>query len=121
MVILSIYINELQVACAGSIPTRSRQKLKMPDSHGHKKKDASQIKEIRALAKEFTPEQIESCITQQIAEGKNVCLIHDSHDHVVNILSKASFVKSQMHKGVSMIDAIRQLADRIRKVQKGFK
>lgn len=79
------------------------------------------ITEIRKLAKKFTPEQIENCITQQMQEDTNVCDISGSAEYVINELSKAGFVRNLIDKGMSMTDAVRELAKRIRLVQKAFK
>lgn len=79
------------------------------------------IKEIRELAKKFTPEQIESCIAQQMQERANVCDISCPTEHVINELSKTGFVRDLMDKGMSMTDAVRKLAKRIRLVQMAFK
>lgn len=78
------------------------------------------IKEIRELAKKFKPEQIENCITQQIQKGTNVCDISGPTEYVINELSKAEFVRDLMDKGMSMTNAVRELAKRIRLVQKAF-
>jgi hypothetical protein len=79
------------------------------------------IKEIRELAKRFTPEEIETCIQQQLQEGTNICEVSGPTEHVIGELAKAEFVKELMGKGVSLTDAVRELAKRIRLVQKGFK
>ena len=42
------------------------------------------IGEIKELAKKFTPEQIESCITQQIDTGENICLKTESAEKIIN-------------------------------------
>jgi len=78
------------------------------------------IEEIRELAGKFSPEQIEGCITQQIETGENICLRDESTEKVVNELSKAQFVRELIAQGIDMPDAIRELARRIRRVQKGF-
>lgn len=79
------------------------------------------IKEIRDLAKKFTPEELETCINQQLQEGTNICEITGPTDYVIGELAKAEFVKELMEKGMSLTDAVRELARRIRLVQKGFK
>lgn len=76
--------------------------------------------EIRELAGRFTPEQIEGCITQQLQIGENVCVSDASTEKVVNELSKAQFIRELIGKGYTMSDAIRELARRIRRVQRGF-
>lgn len=79
------------------------------------------IKEIRELAKRFTPEEIETCIQQQLQEGTNICEVSGPTERVIGELAKAEFVKELMGKGISLTDAVRELAKRIRLVQKGFK
>ncbi len=76
------------------------------------------IKEIKELAKKFTPEQLENCITQAIEnQGKSDCYVGEDVMEVVNTLAKAETVRELMEQGMSEIDAIRELARRIRKVQ----
>jgi hypothetical protein len=79
------------------------------------------IKEIRELAKKFTPEEIETCIKQQLQEGTNICEVTGPTERVIGELAKAEFVKDLTGKGISLTDAVRELARRIRLVQKGFK
>ena len=76
------------------------------------------VKEIRALAKRFTPEQIEGCITQQLETGKNVCLKNPSAEYIINELSKAEFIKKLMAEGMELADALRELAKRMRSIQR---
>ncbi|MCI4625595.1 MAG: hypothetical protein L3V56_06505 [Candidatus Magnetoovum sp. WYHC-5] len=78
------------------------------------------MKEIRALAQQFTKEEINECINQQLYEGVNECKIGPT-DHVLNELSKAEYVSHSMEKGISLTEAMRDLAKRIRNVQQGFK
>jgi hypothetical protein len=78
------------------------------------------IKEIKELSKRFTPEQIEGCITQQIETGVNICLRNESAERIINELSKAEFIRDLTDKGMSLADALRELARRMRLVQKGF-
>ncbi|MDP2755148.1 MAG: hypothetical protein Q8P40_12270 [Nitrospirota bacterium] len=78
------------------------------------------IKEIKELTKRFTPEQIEGCITQQIETGENICLRNESAERIINELSKAEFIRDLTDKGMSLADALRELARRMRLVQKGF-
>lgn len=81
---------------------------------------AIDVKEIKELAKRFTPEQIEGCITQQLETGENVCVRSPSTDKVINELSKAQFVRDALDQGMSLADALRELARRMRQVQKGY-
>ncbi|NPA51393.1 MAG: YoaH family protein [Aquificae bacterium] len=75
------------------------------------------IKEIKELAKKFTPEQLENCILQTINKGENECEISGDIMEVVNTLAKAQTVRELMEQGMSEMEAIRELAKRIRKVQ----
>jgi len=84
-------------------------------------KQDTDIKEIRELAKKFTPEEIENCIQQQLQEGTNICEVAGPTEYVIGELAKAEVVKELMEKGMSLTDAVRELARRIRLVQKGFK
>jgi len=74
------------------------------------------VKEIKELANKFTPEQIEGCITQQIKTGENVCLHDSSTEQIISELSKAEYVKRLVKKGMSLADALRELALRMRQV-----
>ncbi len=76
------------------------------------------VKEIKELAKRFTPEQIEGCITQQLETGKNVCLKNPSAEYIINELSKAEFIKKLMGEGMELADALRELAKRMRSIQR---
>ncbi len=79
------------------------------------------IKEIRDLARKFTPEQMEKCIAQQIEAGKNVCREDGSTEAVVNELAKAEFVRTLVDEGESLDGAVRELARRIRLIQNASK
>ncbi len=78
------------------------------------------IKEIKELARKYTPEQIDSCITQQLETGKNICVKNPSAEQarIIDELSKAGFVKELINNGLSLADALRELAKRIRTIQK---
>lgn len=78
------------------------------------------VKEIKELAKKYTPEQLERCIAQQVETGANVCIDSRPADDIINDLSKASFVSDLLARGVSLPECLRELAKRIRRVQQGF-
>lgn len=80
---------------------------------------ATDIKELKKLAKKFTPEQIEGCITQQIETGENICLKDQSAEKIINELSGAEYIKRLVDKGMSLADALRELARRMRQAQGG--
>ena len=72
------------------------------------------LKEIRELAAKYSPDQIESCITQQIETGQNVCLADSDSVRIVNELAKASFIRKRMEDGMPLPDALRELAKKMR-------
>ncbi len=78
------------------------------------------IREIRELARRFTPDEIESCIAEQIQSGSNVCEVSGPTEQVINELAKAQFVRQMTDRGTPQMQAVRELARRIRLVQKGF-
>ncbi|MDH5202053.1 MAG: hypothetical protein OEZ31_09005 [Nitrospirota bacterium] len=78
------------------------------------------IKEIKEVAKKYSPEQIESCITQQVETGENICLEDGVSEKIINELAKAKVVRSFIENGMSLADALRELARKMRLVQKGF-
>jgi hypothetical protein len=82
------------------------------------KNDAAAIdlREIRELARRFSPDQIENCIRQQMEAGTNVCLKNEATEVVIGELAKAEFVRDLMDKGLSQNDAFRELARRIRQI-----
>ena len=78
------------------------------------------IKEIKEFAKKFTPQQLELCINQTIDTGKpQVEGCNPSGDvvEVINTLAKAQTVRELMEQGMSEMEAIRELARRIRQAQ----
>jgi hypothetical protein len=78
------------------------------------------IRRIREIAKQYTPEQIEGCITEQIATGKNVCLTDATSEKIINELSKAEVVRELIDQGMALADALRELARRMRLLQSVF-
>ncbi len=78
------------------------------------------IKQIKEIAKRFTPEQIEGCITKQIDTGENACLRDDNSEKIINELAKAEVIRKMMDNGMSLPDALRELARRMRLVKSGF-
>ena len=77
------------------------------------------INEIKELAKRFSPDQIESCIIQQMKTGENVCLRNESTEYTIGELTKAEFIRGLTEKGMGLADAMRELARRMRLIQAG--
>lgn len=77
------------------------------------------IKEIREIANKYSPEEIEGCITKEIETGQNVCLMGEDKERIIGELSKAEFIRNLLDKGMSLPDAIRELARRMRLIGKG--
>ncbi|WP_029519789.1 MULTISPECIES: hypothetical protein [unclassified Persephonella] len=78
------------------------------------------IKEIKELAKKFTPEQLEMCIDQTLKIGHPTlkgCELSGDVMEILNTLAKAETVRELMEQGMTEVEAIRELARRIRRVQ----
>lgn len=72
--------------------------------------------EIKKLVEKYSPEQLESCIAQQLKKGENACDVVDESDTVITELSKAAVIRELMDKGMKFSDALRELARRIRAI-----
>jgi hypothetical protein len=72
--------------------------------------------DLKKLTEKYSSEQIDACIRQQLAKGKNACEIVDETDEVVTALSKAEVVRELMDEGRTFSDALRELGRRIRAV-----
>jgi len=82
---------------------------------------SDELKQTKDIAQRYTPEEIESCITQQVETGKNICLTDERSEKIISELSKAGVIKDLMSQGLSLSDALRELARRMRLLQSGFK
>ena len=79
-----------------------------------------EIREIRDLAKRFTPEEIEGCISQQLETGENACLRDESSERVISELAKAQFIRTMMERGMTLPDSLRELARRMRALLESY-
>ena len=77
---------------------------------------AMDTRELKKLVDKYSPNQIESCILQQLSKGENACELTDDTDEVITALSKAEVVREIMDQGKSFSEALRELARRIRAV-----
>ena len=78
------------------------------------------LKEIKEIAQKFTPEEIEMCINETLKNGEpspQDCKVSGDIVEKLDTLSKAQFVRGLVEKGYSEIDAIRELARKIREIQ----
>ena len=73
-------------------------------------------KELKKLTERFSPQQLESCIMQQLEKGENACDVIDETDQVITELSKAEVVRELMDQGMTFSGALRELARRIRAI-----
>jgi hypothetical protein len=78
------------------------------------------MREVRELARRFSAEQLERCLTEEIDTGDNRCDVKGPIGDVANVLAEAEFVRDQVDRGVPLPDAIRELASRMRAVQQRF-
>ena len=77
------------------------------------------IKQIKEIAGRYTPEQIEGCISRQLETGENICMKDGDSEKIINELSKAEVIREMTDKGISLADALRELARRMRLFQSG--
>jgi hypothetical protein len=82
---------------------------------------SDEVRQIKNIAQRYSPEEIESCITQQVETGKNICLTDERSEKIISELSKAGVIKNLMSQGLGLSDALRELARRMRLLQSGFK
>lgn len=73
-------------------------------------------KDLKKLIDQFSAEQLETCIRQQVEKGENACDIVDETDEVIAALSKAEVVRELMDQGMTFSGALRELGRRIRAV-----
>lgn len=77
---------------------------------------ATKSLDLKKIAGQFSLEQIEQCIEQQLAKGENACTVIDENDKVITELSKATVIRELMDRGMSFSEALRELGKRIRAV-----
>jgi hypothetical protein len=82
---------------------------------------SDELKQIKDIAQRYSPEEIEGCISQQVETGQNTCLTDEHSEKIISQLSKAGVVRDFMNEGLSLADALRELARRMRLLQSGFK
>lgn len=70
---------------------------------------------IRDLATRYSYTDLERCIDEQIKTGKNSCLVVNESEEAVALLSKSSYVRELMLKGMSLPEALRELGAKIRR------
>jgi DNA polymerase III delta prime subunit len=76
------------------------------------------VAEIRQIASRYSPEEIEHCIAEQLQRGQNICIRGRPAQEIINELAKAEFVRELMERqGLSLAEALRELARRMRTVQ----
>ena len=76
---------------------------------------------VKELALSYSAQQLEQCLSNEIAEGQNFCQLSSgttSHETAIDSLAKAQVVREYMEsEQVSVGDAIRELARRMRTMQ----
>lgn len=78
------------------------------------------IKEIKEIARRFTSEQIEACIDETLKNGKpqtEGCNPSGDIVEILNTLAKAKTVRELIEKGYTEVEALRELARKIREIQ----
>ena len=73
------------------------------------------IQAIRRLAAQFSSNELEVCINNQLKEHNNVCYQGSSEEETIDSLSKASYICQLMKQdNLSLNEAIRKLGQTIR-------
>ncbi len=77
------------------------------------------VKDIKNLATHYSHAELEGFIEQHLEEGTNPCFVGEDDEDTLNVLSKASYVKSQLENGTvkDIKEAMRKMAAEIRAVQ----
>jgi len=78
------------------------------------KKSDFVIKEVRTLANAFSLKKLSACLDLAITNTPNPCFCSSDNEITVSTLAKASFVRKQVEQGMSLPEAMRELANRIR-------
>lgn len=73
-------------------------------------------RELKKLAENYSVDQLETCIRQQLDKGENACEVVDGNDEVIATLSKAEVIKELMAQGMKFSEALRELGKRIRAI-----
>ena len=73
--------------------------------------------DVRTLASELDKTRLEQCIEQSITNQPNPCFYLGSTEEIVNVLTKAVYIRSRVDKGESINQAMRELGKRIRSIQ----
>lgn len=80
-------------------------------------KQTVNIREIRDVANRFEAIEIESCMNLAMANKQNPCYSKQDTEEMMNVLAKASFVRTQVELGLSVGAALRELGNRMRLIQ----
>ena len=72
------------------------------------------IEVVRELALDYEAEVLEDCIKYQIDNGTNPIYGDGTSEEIVGVLSKAKFIREQLDSGMSLQNAMRELARRMR-------
>ncbi|MCX7737990.1 MAG: YoaH family protein [Hydrogenothermaceae bacterium] len=78
------------------------------------------IKEIKELSIKFSLQQIEKCIDEALKNGRPLtegCNPSGDIIEILNTLAKAQTVRELMEQGMSQVEAIREIAKKIREFQ----
>jgi len=79
--------------------------------------------DVRSLASELDKTRLEQCIEQSLTNQPNPCfyqVFSEESEEVVNVLTKAAYIRGRVDKGESINQAMRELGKRIRSIQGEF-
>ena len=75
------------------------------------------IADVRELARYLEVDALAECMDLALQNRDNPCYSKGESEQIMNVLAKAGFVKAQMAKGMTLVEAMRELAKRIRAFQ----
>ena len=74
----------------------------------------NQITQIKNVLSAFMPNEITTCLDDQIQLGCNRCIIETDSMAMINILTTANYISGLVAQGYSMKDALRKLGSQMR-------
>jgi len=72
------------------------------------------VKALRRIAIAYTTEQINQCLNDEISEQTNNCNLQGDSVEIINALSRAGVIRELIDNGLSLPEATRELARRMR-------
>ena len=72
---------------------------------------------VRALALDFSAEELDRCLQQQIDTAGNECMVCTDSTQSLDLLARAAYVRNGVEEtGITLTGALRELGRRMRRV-----